>query len=715
MATEMRLILTEKPSTARDFARALGLNPRDGYFEGKGTVVVCAFGHLFELFEPEDYDPALGKWSWEKLPIVPERFRRKPKDAKARDRVSLIRKLLAKVSEVVLATDAEREGELIGREILEECGWEGRTLRFWTSLTLTPEVVRAELKRLRPAEEYDRLYRAALVRQRADWLVGMNLSRAATLAFGKKELFSVGRVQTAVLAILVTRRRERESFKPEPYWVLRADFSKNGQRFVAERIAVRDGREEVAIRSRDEAERLLSKVSRVRTGVVVSVERNKKREAPPLLYDLTELQREAARFYGFSAKKTLALAQKLYEDYKVLSYPRTESRYLGRRNFSLVKSVLERLSGAYPDVFRGIEPSRVSPENKRVFNDSGLTDHHALIPLAPLPEDAGRDDRRIYELVLRRFAAVFHPDHEYESTRVVIELADEKFRASGRVTLKPGWRALYGKEPGKQENGEGVERTSAESQGLPVLRKGEGVEKISAELKEKKTQPPPDYTEDTLLAVMKSPAGLVEEENLKKIFRGDKGLGTQATRAEIIETLCRRGYVKRVRKKLIATDKGCFLVEALRKTERASVLTDPAETARWEEWLAGIAHGERSERGFIEGIVDLVRAGVSELKRLSSGTNFARERKVLGKCPLCGADVVEGRKGYGCVRWKEGCGFVIWKEIAGKRIPESAVRTLLSGKITRKLKGFRARSGKKFEAGLKLVKDESGVRVEFVF
>ncbi len=708
----MRLILTEKPSTARDFARALGASPRDGYFEGKDTMVVCAFGHLFELFEPEDYDPALRRWSWEGLPIVPERFRRKPKDAKARKRLALIRKLLSSADEVVLATDAEREGELIGREILEECGWKGKTLRFWTSLTLTPEVVRAELKKLRPASEYDRLYRAALARQRADWLVGMNLSRAATLAFGKKELFSVGRVQTAVLALLVTRRRERENFKPEPYWVLTAVFLKEGRRFVAVRFAVRDGREEVAIRSREEAERLLSKVSRVRTGVVVSVERSKKRESPPLLYDLTELQREAARLYGFTAKKTLAIAQKLYEDYKVLSYPRTESRYLGRRNFSLVKSVLEKLSGTYPDVFRGILPERVSPDNKRVFNDSGLTDHHALIPLAELPPDAGPDEKRIYELVLRRFAAVFHPDHEYETTRVVIELAGEKFRARGKVTLKPGWRALYGKETEKQENSDDE---ASENQSLPVLRKGESVEKISAELKEKKTQPPPDYTEDTLLAVMKSPAGLVEEENLKKIFRGDKGLGTQATRAEIIETLVKRGYVRRVGKKLVATDKGCFLIEALRKTERVAVFTDPAETARWEEWLAGIAHGERPERGFLEGIVDLVRAGIEELSKLSSGTNFVRERKVLGKCPLCGADVVEGRKGYGCVRWKEGCRFVIWKEIAGKRIPESAVRTLLSGRITRKLMGFRARSGKKFEARLKLVKTGNEARVEFVF
>lgn len=704
----MRLILTEKPSVARDFARALGLKARDGYYEGNGVLVTFAVGHLFELYAPHDYDSSLKKWSWETLPIVPERFKRKEiKDTQKQLRI--IRTLIRKASEVVIATDAGREGELIAREILEECDWRGPTKRFWTSLSLTPQVVKETLANLlKPASEYDRLYDAALARQRADWIAGMNLSRAATLAFrngGRGELFSVGRVQTAVLALLVDRRRERENFKPEPYWILKAVFECPKGVFSATRFEIYDGKEETAIRDEKEAQALLAKIEKAATGTVVSVQKKRKKDPPPLLYNLTDLQKDANKL-GFTAAKTLKIAQKLYEERKVLSYPRTESRHMGRANVSLVKGILRKLSGAYPDVFKDLKADLVSAANKHVFDDSKLTDHHALIPLAPLPADATWDEKVIHDLVLRRFAAAFHPDHVYDLTTVVLELAGEKFRARGKATVAEGWRRLYAKDEEKKSK-----EDEEQAQALPPLAKGDTVKKKEAKLLERKTQPPPDYTEAMLLAAMENPGRFVENEALKKVFRGETGLGTQATRAQILELLIARGYVDRKGRKLIATDKGCFLIERLRSTDKARVFTDPAETARWEEWLHAVAAGDRRVEGFLEGIIELVRRGVAELSALAGKGGYQRKADVVGQCPLCGADVIEGRKGYGCTRWREGCKFVIWKEICGKRISPATAKILLSGKTTRKLQGFKSKKGTKFSARLKL---EDG-KVIFVF
>jgi len=693
----MKLILTEKPSVARDFAKALKLSKKDGYFEGNGYVVTWAFGHLYELARPEDYNSELKKWSWEGLPIIPSSFKRIPKDASSRKQIKVIKQLLSKASEVIVGTDAEREGELIAREILEECGWKGKTWRFWTSLSLTPDVVKKTLKNLKPAKNYDRLYHAALARQQADWLVGMNLSRAATLAFGKKELFSIGRVQTAVLAILVKRYHERVNFKPKPYWLLKAILEKDGKAFTASWIGGQ-------IFEKEKAYNLLEKVKSAKEARVIKVERKRQKTGSPYLYDLITLQQDAAKKFGFSSKKTLSIAQKLYEVYKCLSYPRTESRFMGKDNFNLVKDRLFLLSSSYPEIFRVIDKNKINPGYKRVFNDAGLTDHHALIPLAPLPDEASPDEKKIYELVLKRFAAAFSEDYVYENTYVELEIAGEKFKATGKIDLKKGWTEIF--IPAKEED---KDKEEEENNKLPDLIQGETVKKIKEKLRTKMTQPPSEYTESSLLAVMKNPALLVEDTKHKEIFK-DRGLGTQATRADIIETLIKRNYVQRKGKKLIPTQKGIFLINQLSKLGKMKALTEPAETARWEGWLAEIAQGNKKANGFLEGINRLIKDCIDELKKQEA--KYERKKETLGKCPLCGGDVFEGKKSYYCSSWKEkNCEFKIWKQLYGKNITPSIARELLTKKITKKLK-FKSKAGKTFQAKLKLLKDG---KIELVF
>jgi DNA topoisomerase-3 len=385
------LILTEKPSVAMDFARALAVKgKKDGYLEDARYIITWAIGHLVELLEPHDYDSKWKRWRLEALPIMPDKFLYKPIKERKKQ-LSIIRTLLAKRSfeNLVIATDAGREGEVIARSILSVIGFKGngRLKRFWTSQALTPEVVRGAMKSLKPASEYDRLWRAGQLRQIADWLVGMNLTRAATVKMN--DLFSVGRVQTAVLSLLVDRRREREDFKPEPYWTLNALFSNPKGAWWG----IWFKGDQTRFKSAKQGNDVISKIAH-QVGTVLSVKKQKKQQPPPPLYSLTDLQREANAKYTFSAQKTLNLAQALYDRVKCLSYPRTDSRVLGSQNVRMAQSLVKNLSQPYPDIFARIDSNLISASNKRVFNDAKLTDHHAIIPLAPVPSDA-KDDAKI--------------------------------------------------------------------------------------------------------------------------------------------------------------------------------------------------------------------------------------------------------------------------------------------------------------------------------
>lgn len=708
------LILTEKPSVSRDFAKALGARTqRNGYLEGEAYIITWALGHLVELFEPQDYDPKWKRWDLENLPIVPQKFQYKP-IAATEKQLRIIQGLLKQkqVQRLVIATDAGREGEVIARTILLACDLKQppEILRFWTSQALTPQVIQEGMAELSPASRYDRLWRAGQARQIADWLVGMNGSRAATLKMD--DLYSVGRVQTAVLALLVDRRREREHFKPEPYWQVRARFSNDkgqwwGLWFRKKESRFDDEKKAQAVRDKVQGE----------SGEVISAKKQKKKQPPPPLFSLTDLQQEANRQLGISAEQTLKIAQALYEEKKCLSYPRTEARVLGSKSVSLAQKIVKQLAPVYGHAFEGVVAGLISPANKRVFNDARLTDHHALIPLAPLPAAASPDQAKIYHLVMKRFAAAFHPDCLYEQTEILTEVKQERFRTSGKIILDPGWQRVYQTEtpareapkapPPKKEEKSGPPPTDAP---LPPLVKGDRALAEAVNVERKMTTPPPEYSEALLLKDMTNPARYVSQAELKKIYRGDVGLGTQATRAQTIETLLNRKYIRRNKKQLLATDKGCLLVDTLRRFDAAGILTSPEETARWERQLERIAQGEEGESDFLKDIREFVKRTVAEFK-----SRNLTIRPPLGKCPACGGTVIEGKWGYGCANWREadgGCRFVIAKDIQGKRITPILLARILGKKRIGPLNGFYDEQGHPFDGFLELKQSQGAWSVE---
>jgi DNA topoisomerase-3 len=715
------LILTEKFSVASDFAKALGVKKKGkGCFEGNDYIITWAVGHLVELYAPDDYDKNLKKWKIETLPLIPEKFKYKP-IKKTYRQFKTVKNLLTQKSftRVIIATDAGREGEVIARTILFESGFldKSRILRFWTSQALVPDVVRNTMKKLKPATDYDRLWRAGYYRQVSDWMIGMNCTRLLTVRF--KDLFSVGRVQTAVLALLTDRKKERDKFIPKIYWTIKILFSGDKGNWTGHWFKNTNTK----LTKKEDAQELYKKLTRETSpGVVQSVKKEKKKELPPYLFSLTDLQQEANKKLGFPAKKTLDIAQRLYQDKKCLSYPRTDSRVLGTQNLDMVKNIIKKLSDSYPKIFDCIDQQRISLSNKRIFNDAKLTDHHALIPFKPLPPGVTEDEKKVFNLVMRRFAAAFHPDCQFENTRVITVLGNETFQTRGKVILVQGWRKIY------------IEKTKDKDivEHLPPLIQGDtGIaKKIMSD--EKQTRPPPEYTDSLLLKDMTNPGRYVSKEAIKKFYRGDIGIGTQSTRAQIIETLISRKYLKRSGKKLIATDKGCYLVEMLRKCPVSSVLTSPEETARWEMNLNNIALGENSDTKFLVNIKKFVRDAVNELKVAQfESRNFKTNVRPLcaicngsvggdqksdtikitdqiqPACPLCGGKIIEGKKGYGCANWKPddgNCLFVIWKEISGKQLTAKNIETLLAGRTTR-FYVLKDKTGNKFKAKMRMIKN----------
>jgi DNA topoisomerase-3 len=707
------LILTEKPSVARDFALALGggRSGQDGFIENENYVITWAIGHLLAPFDPEDYDPKLKKWTLNDLPILPEEFKFKAQP-KTKKQLDIIKRILKRtdLDRLIVATDAGREGELIARLILNESKSKLKSFRFWTSAALTKDVIHQELKNIKPLYEYDRLFIAGRARQKADWLVGMNLSRLATLKLN--DLFSVGRVQTAVLSMLVERRKAIDAFIPVDYFEFKAKFKfKYGD---VSAYWFDPGKKEDTKRKdkRAEFDELQKKLLN-QPAVIKVLKQTEKTSYPQGLYSLTELQRQGNILYGFSATKTLEIAQSLYEKYKCLSYPRTDSKVMAVSSFDLVKDLVYKFKSIYPEHFEKFTAFKVSIKNKTVFDDSRLTDHHGLIPLKDFSGDENSPEGKIFHLVLRRFISNFLENHKYLETDVMIECEKNNFMARGKKIIEIGFKVLEGKESEEL---------------LPELTLNEVGTLKNGDIESKRTKPPFEYTEASLLYDMTNPAKLVDEVDLKKIFRTEIGLGTQATRAQIIETLLKRSYINRTGKNLIATDKGILLVERLSDMPRTRELTSVSQTAKLEQSLQCMAEGEIDDVEFLENINNFINTATNEWKATKgierneltpksySGKTYDQKVTAVassfGACPVCAAEIKDFPKSYSCSRWKEGCGFTIWKVVAKKKLSEKQVKKLMIDKKTELIKGFKSKAGKPFEAYLTMNKEG---KVEFEF
>jgi len=698
----MRLIVAEKPSVGRDIASALGRHRKDkGSLAGEGWTVTWALGHLAELAPPDAYGEEYKKWRLESLPILPGRFKVRV-NHKTREQFNVVKGLMRSpsVKEVVNACDAGREGELIFAYLYGLSGCRKPVLRLWIS-SLTHEAVREGFGTLRQGTAMKPLEDAARSRGEADWIVGMNATRAYSVRFGGRgNVLSVGRVQTPTLKLLVDREKEIEDFEPEKFWTVHARFSRDGSTYDGVWFKNKQNR----LTEREAADRIAEKV-RGGTGTVRKAQKKTVTEKPPLLYDLTELQRNANARFGFTAERTLRAAQALYEERKLITYPRTSSRYLSK---DLVGGLKKRIkaAGALPDLAPFAEKllgGQKLPISKRIVDDSKVTDHHAIVPTNR--ESSGNlssDEAKVYDLVARRFVAVFLPAARFENTAVVTEVREETFLSRGRVVLEAGWRELYpGGVGGRKEKEPPV---------LPPIEVGQEWAVAKVGVKEGETKPPPRYSESALLGAMETAGKLVEDEELRQQMK-DSGLGTPATRAATIERLIRVGYVEREKKILLPTEKGRTLIGLLGE----SPLSSPELTARWEERLAKMEKGVERRLDFMADINGFTTKLVEEVRGMEGKrlTAPSRSRESLGACPRCGAPVVETKKAYGCSAWKKtGCDFAIWKQVSGKRLSAVQAKQLLAKGRTGPLKGFKSKAGRPYTAALKL-DGEHKVRLEF--
>lgn len=674
------LTIAEKPSVARDIARVLGSARReDGYIDCGTVRVTWAIGHLVSLAEPEEVSERWKKWRMDDLPMLPEHIPLKvlPKTKK---QYGIIRRLMMEkeCDALICATDAGREGELIFRYIYRMANCGKPFQRLWIS-SMTDEAIREGFAALKPGAAYDGLYESARCRSEADWLVGMNASRAFTLRYGA--LLSVGRVQTPTLSLLVRRHQEIEAFESKPYWTLTADFGDYTGLWLHEETG------EKRLYTQEAAEEIARKV-RGMPAVVESVSREEKRERPPFLYDLTSLQRDANRLLGFTAKKTLTTAQQLYEEHKLLTYPRTDSRHLPRGMAGRVRSAVAALPEQYAAHAGPLLAQERPAMPTRIFDDTKVTDHHAIIPtgkkadLQRLPADAAS----LYDMVVRRLLAAFYPDHIYDGVRVRTRAQGETFESLGREIRQEGWKAVYADAPAGRRKGE--EKTALP---LPSLARGDARTVRKATVKTEKTKPPSPHTDASLLSAMEHAGREMEDELIRETMK-DSGLGTPATRAAIIERLLQVGYAARKGRAIMATEKGVKLISVAPEE-----IVSPETTGRWEKALDDIAKGGMRSDRFMEGIrrmtaqiVQSARAGRSDVVFESEERQGRGRKKARGAppqagaaCPVCQrGEVLENSKAFYCSRWKEGCTLTLWKNVAiragGPELTAALVRRLLA-------------------------------------
>src|SRR5262245_13350528 len=729
------VILTEKPSVARDIVEALGgCTEHDGYWESDSYLLTFAVGHLFELLEPEELDPKYKRWTLDVLPILPKRFELKKKKGQS-DRVRVIEKLAERkdVDRIVNACDAGREGELIFREVVSFLGVEKPVERLWLQ-SMTTDAFREGFGRLRPGRELEGLGQAAECRARADWLIGMNATRALTKRLKSRRetrAWSAGRVQTPTLALLVERELEVLAHVPISYWRVLATFEHGGNTYVGTwfdpAFEEGEGDERREDRIFDEARARAIVAAAAGQAGAAGETRKPSRESAPPLFDLTSLQREGNRRFGWSARRVLGAAQRCYEAHKVLTYPRTDSRCLPSDYTGTVNEVLRKLSGAkgedladYARAARHLLDAGLE-NTGRVFDDAGVSDHFAIIPTGVVPKGELRgDDRRVYDLVVRRFLGAFHPPAVWERVERVTEVTGERFRTRARALMEPGWRAVLA---------DGEEEDAAP---LAPLRAGQNeVEGVAVETSEvhaeaEETRPPARITEARLLSLMENAGKNIEDEDLASVLH-DKGLATPATRAEIIENLIAKGYVIRVGKALRPTVKGIRLIDTLRRIH-IDRLASAALTGELEQHLTQVESGGRTAADFMGEMADYAREIVERAKGFEYEELYAGEPP-LGPCPACGRSVREYAWFYRCepapgvaearrqakddeeANAIADCPLRIWKDTSGRYIDRNSVVALLRDGRSGLLEGFVARGGRTYKGHLEIDHDDWRVRV----
>ena len=695
----MIVCIAEKPSVAEDIAKIIGATQRHrvgrnaGYFEGNGYQVTWTFGHLCELKDPEQYTPYWKTWSLSALPMIPERFGIRLKEG-VEEQFGVIRELFGKAERIINCGDAGQEGELIQRWVMQKASAQCPVERLWIS-SMTEEAIREGFAQLRPQEEYRGLYEAGLCRAIGDWLLGMNATRLYTLKFGDRsrrgaQPLSIGRVQTPTLALIVHRQQEIERFVPEPYWVLstvyrdttftaRLDTGEDEEEGkTAERERTENkGAAKRGFTDRAEAEAALRAIENT-PFTVTAVTKKKGSEAPPRLFDLTALQVECNRKFGYGADLTLEIVQQLYEA-KYTTYPRVDTTFLPDDMYGKSKGILNGLSGLYGDLLTPLRGEKLR-KSKKVFDSSKVTDHHAIIPTGVPPRALTDVQRRVYDLIARRFIAVFYPDCRFATTTVDGEAADVPFRATGKVILDEGWRAVFRRDATKDEN---TPQRADEERTLPDFTKGESGPHTPT-LTAKETTPPKPFTEATLLRAMETAGRTVDNEELRDALK-ENGIGRPSTRAAIIQTLFRRGYIRRRNKSLEATPTGVELIGVIKE----ELLKSAELTGQWENKLRRIEHHDYSAQQFIAELKQMVcelvdtvlrdanprrvtasasaelparltaKKGESTTAAATAPPNEKPKRKVIragSPCPQCGeGKVLKGKTAYGCSRWKEGC------------------------------------------------------------
>lgn len=745
------LVIAEKPDMGRNIAAVIEPRAKNNrtYLEGEQYIITWAIGHLVGLAEPDAYDPKYKRWNLRDLPIIPEQFKIIP-NPKTKDQLKVIGEVAKRCSHIVNACDAGREGQYIFALIQQQLKLKQPVKRLWIS-DLTPESIGRGFAELKDGVEFENLTQAARARSEADWLIGMNASRAFTTRH--QTLLSVGRVQTPVLALIYDRQKEIEAFESQTFYDVKALFKQDQLEYTGTWQGER-------LTSQEKAETIAARVHG-KNGTITKYEVKETKEYPFKLYDLTLLQREANAKYGYSAKKTLDLAQALYERHKVISYPRTNSNYVNEQNIEGMHKALHMLkSTSYASMAAGADPSRVHVNNKAVCNPQRVEDHHAILPTLKRPGTLSKEEQHIYDLVITRFLSHFYPPAMYKQHTVLTEVEGETFKTGIKELLSLGWKVLIsqdtekkksksskkGKEDEEEENQEWNDRSFDLTPDKPVQCK-------KSEVKEKATQPPKSYTEGTLLKAMESAGKSIEDEALRDAMK-DSGLGTPATRAATIERLKKVGYITMQGKKIIVTQKGRTAVELIRHAG-VELLASPEMTGQWERRLHQISKGEASADVFMQNVqkftvsiinkVSSQRPAPSSLfggdedkskgrgkrgaskaapaskardertskptpKSAPAASNEAPSvRSPLGRCPRPGCDghIIEGRKGYGCANFKSGCSYVIWKEFAGKQISHAMLKSLLLQGKTQVL-SFKNEDGSTYKGRLVLAADGNG-------